>query len=112
MFDKLFGRYSSMLPEKPARFPARGQVEQWMEQKVAYVMHTTPEHLADLFNPSSGDYLPLAIVAGIGQQAMTDHLDTYRALKEKFPDAVQKARSQFLDYAFYRGGPSEDYPSS
>ena len=112
MLNKLFGRHSSILPEKPARFPERGAVEQWMHQKVAYVNHTTPDHLSDLFNPSSGDYLPLAIVAGIGPQAMNDHLEAYRALKDKFPEAVQKARSQFLDYAFYRGGPSEDYPST
>lgn len=97
------------VPE-PSRFPKFGKTKEWMDEKIAYYQFKYPEQMDNLFNPSSGDYIPINIFSGLGHTELQKSLPYYRELKKQYPEAVKKAKENFLPYAYYREGDPEDYP--
>ena len=57
-----------------------------------------------------GDYLPLNVTAGTSRERFFEHIDTYNALKAKYPEAVQEAKKNVVDWSIFNGGPNADYP--
>lgn len=94
----------------PERYPNFNNIVEWMDSKVAYYEYKYPDSMDNLFNPSSGDYLPLGIIVGASEKQFKENIAYYRELKSKYPEAVAKAKSEFLTYSYYRGGAPEDYP--
>jgi len=75
------------------RFPDSGEANDWMSQKVSYYEKYKPDALYRLFDPSTGDYLPLDV--HVGSSWKKEHQEHYRELKKKYPEAVKKARESF-----------------
>lgn len=96
----------------PDRYPGFDNITQWMDSKVAYYEYKYPDSMDRLFDPSSGDYLPLGVIAGTSSKRFKENIEHYRELKKRYPEAVEKAKTQFLHYAYYRDGAPEDYPDS
>lgn len=101
-------RKKERLPE-PARFPERGRVGEWMEEKVRYFEQEYPDRLHYLFNPTYGDYLPLAIAVGVSEKHFhEEHLAHYREIKSRYPEAAaNKDYNCWVSY--FPGGDPEDY---
>lgn len=106
---KLFAPKAVVVPA-PARFPSFDNIPAWMEEKVAYFAATCPDKLFYLFCPSMGDYLPLTVTAGASQERFFNHVETYKALKAKYPEAAKEAKENVRDWSIFNGGPREDYP--
>ena len=64
-----------------------------MSQKVAHYAKYLPNELSKLFDPSSGDYLPISV--HVGSSWKEEHQCHYREIKNLFPDAVKKAKEEF-----------------
>lgn len=79
---------------KPALFPDSNTANEWMSQKVAHYAEHLPNDLNRLFDPSSGDYLPISF--HVGSSWKEEHQCHYREIKRQFPDAVKKAKSEFV----------------
>ena len=107
-FDKLL-KPKIEVPE-PSRYPEFNNITEWMDSKVAYYEYKYPDKMDNLFCPSSGDYLPLSIIVGTSEKRFQENIGHYRELKKRYPEAVEKAKAGFLEYAYYRGGAPEDYP--
>lgn len=97
------------VPE-PARYPDFNNIVEWMEQKVAYHEYKYPDKMDSLFNPSSGDYLPLLISVGTSNERFKKNIEYYRKIKSKYPEVCEKAKAGFLTYSYYREGDPLDYP--
>lgn len=95
--------------EKLPRFPSSNNIEEWMLQKVAHFEKNYPEKMYMLFCPSFGDYLPANVVVGVSLDAMKKHLDLYRNIKNKYPDAVEKARKNYCSHSKFIYGDPLDY---
>lgn len=94
----------------PERFPSFNNIRQWMDEKIAYYEKVMPEDMANLFNPSSGDYIPLGVIVGTSEIRLKEHIEYYRSIKKHFPEAVEKSKQEYLSYSYYRFGDPEDYP--
>lgn len=96
----------------PAKFPNWENVPQWMTDTVDYWAKAQPQHMHMLFNPSSGDYIPLKIVCGTGKTLFRQNLELYRELKDKYHEAVAEAKKNFLDYSYSWVGDERDFPKN
>lgn len=94
----------------PDRYPSFNNIVEWMDQTVAYHEYAFPDKMDSLFNPSSGNYIPLLIAVGTSSERFKTHMDYYREIKAKYPEAVQKAKEGFLEYSYYKAGDPLDYP--
>jgi hypothetical protein len=94
----------------PERFPSFNNVTEWMDQKVAYYAQQHPEKMDNLFNPSSGDYIPRTITAGTSERYFKDNIEHYRDIKKQYPEAVENAKKNYLHYMKSTVGAKEDYP--
>jgi hypothetical protein len=81
------------------RFPSSDKANDWMSKKVAYWAKNKPNELHNLFDPSSGDYMPLDV--HVGSSWKKEHLDHYRNIKKQYPDAVKKAKDSTQKYSSY-----------
>lgn len=108
LFNKLLNKKLEV-PE-PSRYPDFNNIVEWMDQKVAYHEYKYPDKMDSLFNPSCGDYLPLLISVGTSNDRFRKNLDYYREIKNKYPEAVAKAKAEFLEYSYYPEGDPLDYP--
>lgn len=108
LFNKLLNKKLEI--PKPSNYPDFNNIVEWMDQKVAYHEYKYPDKMDSLFNPSSGDYLPKLIHVGTSSEKFKQHIDYYREIKAKYPEAVAKAKKEFLEYSYYREGDPLDYP--
>lgn len=108
LLNKLLNKKLEIPP--PSRYPEFNNIVEWMDQKVAYYEYKYPDKMDSLFNPSSGDYLPLLISVGTNNERFKQHLYYYREIKSKYPEACEKAKKGFLEYSYYPEGDSLDYP--
>lgn len=112
LFNKL---KSKLIPEqidipKPDKWPSFHNIDEWMEQKVEYYSKKHPDSLDKLFNPSWGDYIPLLVHVGTSSERFKEHIEHYRELKSRYPEAVEKAKKDFQYHSYYREGDPQDYP--
>lgn len=96
---------------KPDRFPKRDGVQEWLDRVLEYEIQTNPNDLDKLFNPSSGEYIPMRIAIGISHGAMQESLECYREIKKNHPEAVKKAKENFQHWSHSSIGDKEDYPT-
>lgn len=108
-FDKLL-KPKIEVPE-PSRYPNFNNITEWMDNKVAYYEHKYPDSMERLFDPSSGDYLPLGVIVGTSEIKFKENIEYYREIKKRYPEAVEKVKTTFVEHTYYRGGAPEDYPS-
>lgn len=78
---------------EPALFPDSHTANEWMSQKVAHYAEYQPNELSRLFDPSSGDYLPISV--HVGSSWKEENQSHYRKIKKQFPDAIKKAKEEF-----------------
>jgi len=107
-FIKNFFVPKAVLPV-PAKYPGRHNISQWMEQKATYFAYEKPDLLYLLFCPSTGDYLPLSVTAGVSREAFLEHLESYNKIKKQYPEAVAIAKGYITPWHIFNGGPSADY---
>jgi len=108
--SNLFTKKNVVIPiQEPNRFPDFNNIPTWMEEKVNYFAVKYPESLFHLFCPSMADYLPLTVTAGTSKEQFFKHIETYTALKNKYPEAVKKAKENIVSWNIFNGGPQEDY---
>lgn len=93
----------------PEPHPNFTNIPEWMEQKVAYFEHKYPEDMQLLFNPSCKDYLPLTITSGTSLNYFKEHIELYREIKKRYPEAVALAKKQYTTYSYFPDGDKEDY---
>lgn len=108
LFNKILQKKLE-IPE-PSKYPDFNNIVEWINEKVVYHEHKFPDHMDSLFNPSSGNYLPLLISVGTSSENFKKNIETYRELKSKYPEATKKAKAGFLEYSYYRSGDPLDYP--
>lgn len=92
------------------RFPASDKANDWMSDKLRHWKTYNPDIAYLLLDPSSGDYMPLAVHVGSSWKA--EHQSYYRQLKADNPDLVAKGRKSYSDGGrFYRSrvGDPEDF---
>lgn len=90
--------------EHPSRFPDANNVVAWMEDMVRYYQVMCPERMYALFDPTYGDYLPLAIHVATSRDTFhSKYLQAYRDIKNRFPEELKKR-----DWAALNGYPSGD----
>ena len=81
-----------------------------MTQKVAHFAKHKPEILHNLFDPTSGDYMPRDV--HVGSSWKKEHETHYRALKKEHPEAVKKAKESSEKHNYLGSsivGDREDY---
>lgn len=98
------------IPE-PSRYPNSQNIVEWMDEKIAYHAYKFPDNMDSLFNPSSGDYIPLLIAVGASTEEFKKHIQHYRDVKSQYPEAVIKGKEGFLEYSYFRSGDPLDYPA-
>lgn len=111
--QKIFGKPKLGDPGLPfpGNYPNSGNVPEWMEQTAKHWEASHPEEMFKLFCPSFGDYLPQKVAAGASSDAFRKNVEVYRALKAKYPAAVEEAKRRFCEHSLSAAGPSEDYPN-
>lgn len=110
LFNKLLNRKQEIEIPTPEKWPNFNNIVEWMDHKVSYYEQKYPNEMDRLFNPSSGDYIPQLVHVGTSNERFKENIAHYRAIKEKYPEAVLKAKAEFLHYAYYRDGDPLDYP--
>jgi len=96
----------------PEKYPPRDDVDGWMERVIAYYKKNRPSEVWQLFCPSSHDYIPMTIHAGLSRAIMQQHMRQYLKLKHQNPDDAQRALRRLHNTgvnSLYNGGPREDY---
>lgn len=91
--NQVIRRYHEPYGPVPAQYPERGHEEEWARMKLAYYSKHPHLDASDLFNVSSGDYIPRTIE--VASSFKPEHLLMYRQLKSENPVAVQKAREKY-----------------
>lgn len=111
MIKAFFKEQSRDVPIPPVkRYPNSDEANEWMRQKLDYYRYHLPESVSNLFDPSRGDYLPIAV--HVGSSWKPEHQTFYRELKKEVPEAVAKAKKDFKTGGQYwqsRVGDPEDF---
>jgi len=92
------------------RYPSRDEASYWMYERVRYFYNYFPDDAHKLFDPSSGEYMPLAV--HIGSCWNQDHQNVYRGVKAAYPELVEEAKRSFKLFGQYsqsRVGDLEDF---
>lgn len=92
------------------RYPNAEEAAYWMYERVRYFTKYYPDNAHKLFDPSSGDYIPLAV--HVGSCWNQDRQTTYRGLKAGYPELVIEAKKSFKQFGQYsqsRVGDLEDF---
>lgn len=97
---------------KPNQYPDFNNVKEWMVNYSEYFISIYPENASDLFNPSSGDYIPIKIVAGTSEKVFNELLSDYRNLKSQYPLLVDDAKKKFNINSYSSVGDKEDFPKN
>lgn len=111
MFKDLFKTFKKkeVIPA-PMTYPSFDtNIVEWMEEVVLYWEKTKPEKMYMLFCPSFGDYIPGHIQAGTSYKKFKENIKAYREIKERYPDAVKKAKESYVDWSKYTDGDPLDY---
>ena len=98
--------------DAPERYHPRDDVDGWMERMVAYYKRHHPGEVWQLFCPSSHEYMPMNIHAGLSRVIMQQHMRYYLKLKHQNPEDAQRALRRLYNTSnssLYNGGPREDY---
>jgi hypothetical protein len=112
LITEIFGikKKTETIPLPQKRFPASGEANDWMSQKVAHYARHKPESLHRLFDPTSGDYLPADVHTGSSWK--DNHQEHYRSLKSQHKDAAKKAKESARKNSYLGSsavGDREDY---
>lgn len=94
------------------RFPDSHEANDWMSKKVEHAIKHKPKTAHNLFDPSSGDYMPKDV--HVGSSWKPEHQEHYRSLKKKHPELVKKAKESFKtsgQYSQSRVGDNQDFDS-
>lgn len=110
LFNKLKTKFIPDPIPVPDRWPNFNNIDEWMEEQVDYYSKVYPNNMDRLFDPSSGDYMAKNVSVGTSHKSLMEHIEHYREIKSRYPEAVEKARKNFLYYSYYREGDPEDYP--
>ena len=92
------------------RFPDSHEANDWMSKKVEHAIKHKPKTAHNLFDPSSGDYMPKDV--HVGSSWEPEHQEHYRSLKKKHPELVKKAKESFKtgrQYSQSRVGDDQDF---
>lgn len=98
ILTQLFRRRPA-LPELP-RYPNRGQASGWMRSKVERALKDPKEKASRLFDPTSGDYLPVNVHVGYWFDDAA--LKAYRQLKSEYPELVEASLSEPTSFSVSR----------
>lgn len=109
IFDRFKTAKKPVAVPRPDHYPRLHAVNEWMEQVVEFRKKWRPDDLWMLFCPSSGDYIPMRVIAGTSELTFKAHEKHYIKLRDSNPEAASKAKRNYLEYSYFSGGPSDDY---